>query len=111
MNAFQRMNTALMVDKEKQIFKVSRQTFVDPDILEAERARIFDKCWLYLGHSSELPKLGDFVTRQVGGRSILFARDAKGTLRAMLKRVIAANAKPSRADLESPAYDLRAALK
>jgi len=30
---------------------------------------------------------------------------------AMLKRVIAANARPSRADLESPAYDLRAALK
>jgi len=30
---------------------------------------------------------------------------------AMLRRVITANAKPSRADLESPAYDLRAALK
>jgi p-cumate 2,3-dioxygenase ferredoxin reductase subunit len=29
----------------------------------------------------------------------------------MLKRVIAASAKPSRADLESPAYDLRTALK
>src|SRR5260370_1137845 len=83
MNAFQRMNTALMVDEAKQIFKVSRQTFVDPDILEAERAKIFDKCWLYLGHSSELPKPGDFVTRQVGGRNILFARDAKGTLRAL----------------------------
>jgi p-cumate 2,3-dioxygenase alpha subunit len=84
MNAFQRMNTALMVDEAKQIFKVSRQAFVDPDILEAERAQIFDKCWLYLGHSSEIPKPGDFVTRQVGGRTILFARDAKGTLRAML---------------------------
>jgi p-cumate 2,3-dioxygenase ferredoxin reductase subunit len=30
---------------------------------------------------------------------------------AMLRRVIAANARPARADLESPAYDLRAALK
>ena len=84
MNAFQPMNTALMVDESKQIFKVSRQAFVDPEILAAERARIFDKCWLYLGHSSELPRPGDFVTRQVGGRSILFARDSKGTLHAML---------------------------
>ena len=33
MNAFQRMNTALMVDEGKKIFKVSRQAFVDPDIL------------------------------------------------------------------------------
>src|ERR1700752_1495342 len=84
MNALQRTKSGLMVDEAKQIFKVSRQTFVDPDILEAERRRIFDKCWLYLGHSSEVGKPGDFVTRQVGGRSILFARDAKGTLRAML---------------------------
>jgi p-cumate 2,3-dioxygenase ferredoxin reductase subunit len=30
---------------------------------------------------------------------------------AMLRRIIAANAKPPRADLESPGYDLRAALK
>ena len=84
MNAFQRMNTALMVDEAKQIFKVSRQTFVDPDILEAERAKIFDKCWLYLGHASELPKPGAFVTRQVGGRGLLFARDGAGELKAML---------------------------
>jgi hypothetical protein len=87
MNAFQRMNTALMVNEAKQIFKVSRQTFVDADILEAERARIFGKCWLYLGHSSEVPKPGDFVTRQVGGRSILFARDERFWTQACNARV------------------------
>src|SRR3984885_3899493 len=84
MNAFQRMNTALMVDESRQIFKVSRQAFVDPDILEAERRQIFDKCWLYLGHSSELPKPGDYITRAVAGRNILFTRDTKGRLRALL---------------------------
>src|SRR5258705_5090438 len=84
MNAFQRMNTALMIDESKKIFKVSRRAFVDPDILEAERAQIFDKCWLYLGHSSELAKPGDFVTRSVGGRNILFSRDCTGKLKAML---------------------------
>src|SRR5260370_19304603 len=84
MNAFQRMNTAVMIDESKKIFKVSRRAFVDSDILEAERAQIFDKCWLYLGHSSELAKPGDFVTRSVGGRNILFARDGKGDLKAML---------------------------
>jgi p-cumate 2,3-dioxygenase ferredoxin reductase subunit len=30
---------------------------------------------------------------------------------SMLRRVIAANKRPARADLESPAYDLRIALK
>jgi p-cumate 2,3-dioxygenase ferredoxin reductase subunit len=42
----------------------------------------------------------------VGALSVNAAKEM-----AMLKRVIAADAKPSRADLESSAYDLRAALK
>lgn len=42
----------------------------------------------------------------VGALSVNAAKDM-----AMLKRVIAANARPLRADLESSAYDLRAALK
>ena len=84
MSALSSMTTALQVDEAKQIFRVSRQAFVDPAILAAERTRIFDTCWLYLGHSSEVAKPGDFVTRQVGGRNILFARDSKGELKAML---------------------------
>lgn len=84
MNAFTKLNTALLVDESKKIFKVSRQAFTDPSILDAERTEIFDKCWLYLGHDSELEKPGDFVTRSVGGRNILFARDGKGDLKAML---------------------------
>jgi p-cumate 2,3-dioxygenase subunit alpha len=84
MGALLPMNTALQVDVAKRIFKVSRQAFVDPAILEVERAEIFDKCWLYLGHGSELAKPGDYLTRQVGGRSILFTRDREGKLKAML---------------------------
>jgi p-cumate 2,3-dioxygenase ferredoxin reductase subunit len=42
----------------------------------------------------------------VGALSVNAAKDM-----AMLRRIIAANAKPSRADLESPSYDLRGALK
>lgn len=42
----------------------------------------------------------------VGALSVNAAKEM-----AMLRRVIAANAKPARADLESPTYDLRSALK
>ena len=40
MNAIGPMKTALLIDESRKIFKVSRQAFVDPAILEAERARI-----------------------------------------------------------------------
>jgi p-cumate 2,3-dioxygenase alpha subunit len=72
------------VDKEKRSFRVSRRAFVDPAVLAEERARIFDKVWLYLGHESELTKPGDYLTRKVGGRTILFTRDAKGSFHALL---------------------------
>ena len=42
----------------------------------------------------------------VGALSVNAAKEM-----AMLRRVIAANKRPARADLESPAYDLRTALK
>ncbi|GGC58778.1 aromatic ring-hydroxylating oxygenase subunit alpha [Chelatococcus reniformis] len=75
---------AIWVDEGQQFFKVARRNFVDPDIWTAEKARIFERCWLYLGHDSELPKPGDFLTRSVAGRNILFTRDSKGELRALL---------------------------
>src|SRR5258706_7575397 len=75
---------ALLVDPAQRIFKVARRNFVDPEIFKAEKERIFDRSWLYLGHSLELPRPGDFISRKVGGRGILFTRDSMGPVRALL---------------------------
>ncbi|MFC3228514.1 Rieske 2Fe-2S domain-containing protein [Marinibaculum pumilum] len=69
-------------DRNRMTFRVARTSFTDPDVLAAERAKIFSRCWLYLGHISELPQPNDFVTRDVGGRPIIFNRDGKGELHA-----------------------------
>ena len=50
----------------------------DPDILEQERKLIFDRSWLYVGHESEIENPHDFRTRNVGGRPIIFTRNAEG---------------------------------
>jgi p-cumate 2,3-dioxygenase ferredoxin reductase component len=55
---------------------------------------------------------GKFSVIALRGSEITGALSVNATKdMAMLRRVIAANARPARADLESPAYDLRAALK
>ncbi len=69
-------------DKAGGIFRVHRRTFVDPDVLDLERRRIFDRCWLYLGHLSEVEEPGRFVSRRVGGRPLIFNRDRKGKIHA-----------------------------
>ncbi len=69
-------------DQQRGIFRVNRRAFVDPDILVRERQLIFDTCWLYLGHESELVKNGDFLTRTVGGRELIFVRGKDNIARA-----------------------------
>ena len=49
--------------------------------LEAEQRAIFDRCWLYLGHETEVPEKGDYLTRRVGGRPLILARGEDGELR------------------------------
>jgi len=73
-----------LVDVSSTRFRVSRHAFVDREVLEAEYAEIFDRCWLYVGHTSEIPKAGDFITRTVSRRSVLFVRDKRGEVRAFL---------------------------
>ena len=69
---------------EAMHFAVNRATLVDPQILELERRRIFDTCWIYVGHESEVREPGDFRTRTVCGRPLIFCRDSKGEARVYL---------------------------
>ncbi|MBV1882096.1 MAG: aromatic ring-hydroxylating dioxygenase subunit alpha [Pseudomonadales bacterium] len=66
----------------ESIFQVNRRVFVDETILAREETMIFDKCWLYIGHVSEIKDKGDFLSRDVGGRELIFARGRDGVARA-----------------------------
>ena len=77
-------NGGLVVeDLENMTFSVNRKVFVSPEILEGENRAIFDKCWVYVGHASEVKNPGDFRTRSVAGRPVIFCRDRQGAVRAL----------------------------
>ena len=65
-------------DPEAGIFRVHRSAYRDQATFDAERARVWGRCWLYLGHESEVPEPGDFLLRTIGGRELIFLRDAGG---------------------------------
>ena len=77
-------STRIISDKERGQFLVPRKAFTERSVFEREYAAIFDSCWLYLGHASELPEPGSFLTRTVARRPILFNRDADGEYHALL---------------------------
>jgi len=76
--------SALIIDdKDRHIFRVHRSAFTDARIFELERQYIFDTCWLYLGHVSELPGPGAFISRTVAGRPLIMTRDRDGALHVL----------------------------
>ena len=53
-------------------------------IFQRERDQMFARLPAVAAHVSELPNPGDFVKREIAGRSILVTRDAHGEVRAFL---------------------------
>ena len=52
------------------------------ELYRREREMIFNRCWIYLGHESEVENPGDFRRRTVAGRPLFFVRGNDGKVRA-----------------------------
>jgi p-cumate 2,3-dioxygenase alpha subunit len=70
-------------DREKKTFLLDREVLVSDDILRQEMSHIFGRCWIYVGHDSELKKPGDFRSRKVAGRPVIFVRDQAGEVHCL----------------------------
>lgn len=63
---------------------VSRRAFVDSDVYEAELEHIFARCWLYLGHESQVKEPGDYFTAYMGEDPVIVARNNEGEIVVLL---------------------------
>jgi len=71
------------VDQQKKYFRIHRSAYKSEEVFEKEKEIIFNKCWLYLGHRTEIPNKGDFVVRSVAGRNLIFQHTRKGEYKAI----------------------------
>src|SRR5262249_22436648 len=62
-------------------FRVHRNALREESVFRDEMRSIFDRCWLYVGHESEISKPGDFRARDVGNRPLLFWHGHDGVKR------------------------------
>ena len=62
-------------------FRVHRNALREESVFQGEMRAIFERCWLYVGHESEIPKPGDFRARDVGNRPLVFWHGHDGVKR------------------------------
>jgi p-cumate 2,3-dioxygenase alpha subunit len=76
---------SLIIDNPQEgVFRVHRSAMTSHEVLQTEQERVFNKCWLYLCHESEVENPGDYRRRNVAGRPLFFVRGSDGKLRVFL---------------------------
>lgn len=59
-------------------------TYLNAEVFDLEYAAFFLRRWQFIGHVSELPQPGDFITADVGRDNVVVLRGKDGVLRAFL---------------------------
>ena len=66
--------------------RVHRSIYLDSDIFEMELERIYAKAWVFVGHDSQVPNVGDFVTTFIGKQPVVMARHTDGKVHLLYNR-------------------------
>src|ERR1700691_3708124 len=64
--------------------EISREIFVNAELYEQEKERIFARAWLYVGHESQVKKPGDFFVSRMGEESVILTRDREHKIHVFL---------------------------
>ncbi len=66
--------------------KVRREVYVDPAIFDIEMQRIYGNSWIYVGHESQIPNVGDYATALVGKQEVILVRASDGQAHVLYNR-------------------------
>ena len=66
--------------------RIHASLYTDPRIFADEMEKIFYQGWVFVGHDSEIPRPGDFVTRAVGTQPVIMVRGTDGAVAVLSNR-------------------------
>jgi phenylpropionate dioxygenase-like ring-hydroxylating dioxygenase large terminal subunit len=66
--------------------EVHRDVYVDPEIFDLEMKHLFANTWVFVGHDSQAPNLGDYFTTEIGKQPIVMVRHLDGEIHVLYNR-------------------------
>jgi phenylpropionate dioxygenase-like ring-hydroxylating dioxygenase large terminal subunit len=81
--------TALTPDKLRHLVRedrVHRDVYLDPAIFALEMERIHGRAWVYIGHESQVPHPGDYLTTAIGSQPVIMSRHGDGKVYVLHNR-------------------------
>ncbi|MEC7490771.1 MAG: Rieske 2Fe-2S domain-containing protein [Pseudomonadota bacterium] len=66
--------------------RVHRDFYIHPEIFDLEMKNIFSRAWLFIGHASQVPNAGDYITATIARQPVIMSRDRDGNVHVMFNR-------------------------
>ena len=66
--------------------RVHRDLYVSEEIFRLEQEHFFANTWNYVGHGSQIPKPGDYLTVEIAGRPLIVVRQPDGGVKVLMNR-------------------------
>ncbi|HEY0295748.1 MAG TPA: aromatic ring-hydroxylating dioxygenase subunit alpha [Bordetella sp.] len=66
--------------------RINGRIYTDPEIFELEMDKIFSKVWVYVGHESQVPNPGDYITGLLARQPIILTRGKNGKTHVLFNR-------------------------
>ncbi|MBC7939772.1 MAG: Rieske 2Fe-2S domain-containing protein, partial [Chitinophagaceae bacterium] len=66
--------------------RVHRDLYISDEIFQLEQEHFFANTWNYVGHDSQLPTGGDYITSEVAGQPLIVVRHSDGAVKVLMNR-------------------------
>lgn len=73
-----------LIDRQKPWYALEQDFYRHPDIYQREIDRILLRSWLYAGHVSEIPDVGDYLLLEFATESVIVVRAADDEIHALV---------------------------
>lgn len=66
--------------------RVHRDIYTDPEVFQLEMERLWSRTWVYVGHASQVPAAGDYLTLDIAAKPVIMVRHTDGSIRVLMNR-------------------------